>query len=79
MCDDDLPFADKFPYHADSNTTPEYLVELCVARRDHLAAVAHHVSQKAGLAAQGASDGVDDGLDGLRSQSASLRDVKERK
>ena len=78
MCDD-LPFTHEFPYHTDSDTTPEYPVERGVARRNHFAAVAHHVSQKVGLAAQGASDGIDDLLHDPRGQSASLRNIKDRK
>jgi hypothetical protein len=74
-----LPFTHKFPYHADSDATPEHLVEGCIARRDHLATVAHDVSQRVGLAAQGASDGIDDLLHGLRCQSAPLRNIKDRK
>ena len=74
-----LPFTHEFPYHADSDATTEHLVERCVARCDHFAAVAHDISQRVGLAAQGASDGIDDLLHGLRCQSAPLRNIKDGK
>ena len=76
---DDLPFSNKFPDHTDSDPAPEYLVESRVASRDKFAAVAHDISQKTGRAGQSMSNGIDDLLHGLGSQSTSLRNIRERK
>lgn len=76
---DDLPFSSKFPDHADSDTAPQHLIECCVASGDEFAAVAHDISQKTGRARQSTSNGIDDRLHGLRRQSTSLRDIRERK
>jgi hypothetical protein len=74
-----LPFSDKFPDHTNSNTAPEQLVEYCVASRDEFAAFAYDISQNTGRAGQCMSNGIDDCLHGLRSQSTSLRNVRVRK
>ena len=75
---DDLPFSCEFPDHADSDTTPEHLVECCDAGRDDFAAVAHNISQKTRRARQSPSNGVDDRLHGLGRQSAPFRDIRDR-
>jgi hypothetical protein len=75
---DDLPFSDEFPDHTDSDTAAEHLVEHCVTSRDKFTAVAHDISQNTGRAGQSMSDGIDDCLHCLRSQSTSLRDIRER-
>lgn len=76
---DDLPFSNEFPDHTDPDTAPEHLVKCCVAGRDAFAAVVHNISQKTRWAGQGTGNGVDDRLHGLRRQSTSLRDIRERK
>jgi len=75
---DDLPFSDEFPDHTDSDTAPEHLVECRVASRDNFAAVVNDISQNTGRAGQSMSNGIDDCLHGLRSQSTSLRNIRER-
>jgi hypothetical protein len=74
----DLPFSDEFPDHTDSDTAPEHLVESCVASRDNFAAVVHDISQNTGRAGQSMSNGIDDCLHDLRSQSTLLRNIGER-
>jgi hypothetical protein len=76
---DDLPFSNKFPDHTDSDTAPYHLVEYCVASRDRFAAVADDISQNTGRAGQCMSNGTDDCLHGLGSQSTFLRNIRERK
>ena len=76
---DDLPFSNKFPDHTNSDTAPEHLVKYRVASRDKFATVVHDISQNTGWACQSMSDGIDDCLNGLRSQSTSLRNIRERK
>lgn len=75
---DNLPFSDEFPDHTDSDTAPEHLIEYCVTSRDKLTAVAHDISQDTGRAGQSTSNGIDNCLHGLRSQSTSLRNIRER-
>jgi hypothetical protein len=76
MCEDS-PFPDQFPYHTDSDATTEYLVEGSVTRRDHLATIAHDISQKAGWAVQSAGNGADNLLYSLWCQSTLLRNFKD--
>ena len=74
---DDLPLSDEFPDHTDSDTSPKHLVEYRVASRDKFAAVAHDISQNTGRAGQSMSNGIDDCLHDLRSQSTSSRNIRE--
>lgn len=63
---EDSPFSYEFPYHADPNTAPEYLVEKNIASCNGFASISYDISEKARWVIDSVSNGIENLLHGLR-------------